>query len=167
MSDLRIESPFPFEKIPLLGEWFEGCRKRMADDFGPQTNQEMVRFVARQILDGTETWSVEIAGDVVGFIYSKRITPILADIYFLFKPEVFGQKTTDVAIRDVFGKLFADGVEKLTTAIFRDNHGVRQLMTRLGMRREGTLIGHTRRDGQLVDLFVLGISKEEFKGCPV
>lgn len=162
---LRVYSPFPVEAIPRIGFWFERIMKRVADDYGPQNVTDMVQAISQQIENGVETWAVERDGELGGFISIQRRTPILAEVNCIFKPEFFCRPTADDAIRRVFRQVFDSGILKITGNIFKDNLGVKDLGVRVGLKREGLLKKHTMRDGKLVDVMVLGITKEEFNLC--
>lgn len=161
-EDIEVKSPFPLDQIPRLAFWFEEFRHRVADDFGPRTQEAMLEQTEQQIAAGMQTWAVTRYGEMGGYISATRQTPILADVHCIFKPSFFGRAITDRSIKTVYEQLFHDGIEKITSSVFADNKGIRALAKRIGMREEGRLVAHTRRDGKPVDVIVLGITKQEF-----
>ena len=61
--------------------------------------------------------------------------------------------------------MFADaGIGKLEFQALAGNLAVGSLVCNLGARREGTLIGHTLSGGKPKDVWLYGLSREQFMG---
>src|SRR5579872_629050 len=161
---VEVIEPFPLHAVPRVWEWVREFRDRVADDFAPSTLAEFVSQWEAQDAAGRRTWAVLRDGELGGVITSNRLSPIVADAHCVFKREFWGRDTTAEALRHVFAAIFAQGVEKITSLAFRDNHALFGLVARLGFEREGTLRQHTRRRGELVDMVIVGLRRERFNG---
>ena len=93
---------------------------------------------------------------------SSRINPVCVDAHCVFKRSFWGHATTVEALRQVFDEIFSSGVIKITATAFADNHALLGLVRKLGFQREGVLRQQTRRAGELIDVVVIGLTREGF-----
>jgi len=161
--DLQLVSPFPAHAIPWAWVWTTEFRHRVADDFAPTTIDGFVEHWERADRAGRKTWAVIRKGEIGGVIMAQKISPVVSDIHATFAKRFWGHETTLRAVRGVAGQLFAEGVIKLMTIAFADNHAVRGLWRSLGGSVEGRLVSHTIRGGKVVDAVILGLPKEDLK----
>ena len=139
LQPLRIVEPFPLADLPRLWVWMEQFKHQIFDDFGPLNQDEFVDLYMERLGGGDRTFAV-YRGDVIGgFVSITAPDPCgVAESHCVFRKEFFGHQTTVPALKEVFGIVFADGVSKLATAIFSDNHAVAGLAKALGFQLEGT-----------------------------
>lgn len=160
---VTIAEPFPEHALPRLWKWAEDSRHQMADEFSPKTLDEFVTHWERLVHSGHRSWAVFADGELGGALTSRRLNPMLADIHAVFKRTLWGRGVAVEAFRLVLSELFNDGVLKISSACFADNHAVLGLVGKLGFEREARLRKHTFRDGKLVDMAVVGLTAERFK----
>jgi RimJ/RimL family protein N-acetyltransferase len=138
-------------------------RTRVADDFSPQTLEEYVESQSRRMHPGLN-WGVYRGDDLGGAIWFEQGSPVSGIIHTVFRKDFWGHETTYPALNAAVEEIFGAGVDKLLAMSFADNHSVRGMAKRFGMAQEGLLRSMTRRRGQLVDMVVYGLTKEEFYG---
>lgn len=160
---VTIETPFPLYALPRVWKWTEESRRQVADDYAPHSLDEFIDRWERQARAGQRSWSVWRDNELGGVVTSSKLNPILADVHCIFKRAFWGHDTTAQASRLAFAEIFEDGVQKITTICFFDNHALLGLVRKLGFEREGLLRKNTLRDGQLVDQVVIGLTKERFE----
>lgn len=164
LRELRLESPFPAYAVPRAWVWIEEFRHRVADDFAPNTLDEFIAQWRAGAAVGTKSWAVIRDDEIGGVITARRLSPIVADAHCIFARRFWGRETTLASLRLVFDELYRDGVEKIISLVFKDNHGVIGIIKALGGTVEGRLARHTLRGGKRVDMVPIGILKEAFYG---
>jgi RimJ/RimL family protein N-acetyltransferase len=160
---VTIASPFPRYALPRLWRWADASWRQVADDFAPRTLDEFVSYWETKECAGMRSWEVIRDGEMGGVVTSLRLNPVLADAHCIFKKSFWGHETTAEALRLVFEQLFADGVLKIETKCFHDNHALLGLVGKLGFEREGTRKQSTLRGGKLVDRAAVGLTKENWE----
>lgn len=166
--DIRIESPFPFESIPRLYRWIETFRDRVADDFAPNTLGEFVILMADR-LESHKSWAIYRDEELGGLITFERLNPWLGTAHVLLKPEFQAKRTKGEqlavkACRQAVTEMFQEGIGKLSFYPFAGNLAIGSLLINIGAKREGTLEAHTLSNGKPVDIWMYGLTKENFKG---
>jgi RimJ/RimL family protein N-acetyltransferase len=73
-----------------------------------------------------------------------------------------GRRAEALTIAMAFGEF---GAHRVYGRIPADNEAAKRVVTSLGWRHEGTMRGHLRRDGDLVDCEVWGVLPEEFRAA--
>lgn len=162
--DLEVEEPFPAWMWPQVWTWTRPFRDRIADDFGAKTLDEFVLHaaaVARQ----ARTFAVKRDGEIGGLVTVQTVSPVLATSHVLFRKSFWGRDTTVSAIQQAYAKAFESGIERIESFVFRDNSSIRQIARLVGAREEGILRRRTQRNGELVDMVVLGLLKGDFEQC--
>jgi len=159
--DLVCRSPFPEYAWPRVWQWIQPFIGRVSDDFSPATQDAFVEgHLAR--LHSAETWGVWRGDDLGGLIWIEMLNPVLAQTHVIFKKEFWGRATTETAIRDVYGKVFEAGVQKITSYVFENNHAILALAKAVGARQEGLLRNQTLQRGVPVNMIAIGLLKEDF-----
>ena len=161
--EIAVRPEFPICALPRLWKWAQDCRHQFADDFSPKTLDEFVAHWNRLVQSGHRSWGVFADGELGGALTSNRINPIRADIHALFRRALWGRGIAAEAFRAVLTELFDDGVLKISSACFADNHSVLGLVGKLGFEREAKLRAHTLRDGKPADQVLVGLTAERFK----
>ncbi|HNY39489.1 MAG TPA: GNAT family protein [Bryobacteraceae bacterium] len=165
MPEISVEKPFPEYALPRVWEWIQEFRNRVCDDFAPADLDGFLADYHAKAAAGVETWGVVRDGELGGLISFQRLSPVLGTSHLLFKRSFWGQDTTIPAVRMVYEQAFGTGVSKIMSLVFRDNRAVISFAQKLGAHREGTFYRHTQRNGKLVDMVALGLSKEDFEKC--
>jgi RimJ/RimL family protein N-acetyltransferase len=160
---VKVAAPFPVHALPRLWQWAEDSRRQVADEFAPKTLDQFVEDWERATHGGQWSWGVWRDGDLGGAIWSRRLSPVMADSHCIFKRAFWGSGTTAEALRLAYADIFADDqVQKIAIVCFADNHALLGLVRKLGFEREGILRKSTLREGKLVDQAVIGLTKERF-----
>lgn len=137
-------------------------RHRVADDFAPQTLGE---FVAAWGQRKQQTWGVDRDGELGGLVTFEAWNPVSGTIHAMFKRSFWGQGIARDAISQVLAGIFERGYQKIVGLPYNDNDAILSLLKGIGFKREGVLRGQTKRDGVLVDLAVIGLTKEGFENA--
>jgi len=160
---LSLVSPFPERETPRIWRWIEQFRSKVADDYSPKTLDAFVKEWQDDHKRGTRSWGVVRDGELGGVVKSILLGPGIADLHAIFKREFWGHKTTLAALRMVCEELFEPPeMRKLLVNAFHDNRPSISMACALGGLREGTLRGHTMRDGVPIDVVLIGIHREGF-----
>lgn len=161
-SALEVVEPFPGYALPRLWTWLQASRRMSADEFSAATLDQYVDDWDRRERAGMRSWGVWRNGELGGAVTSMRFNPVLADFHCLFHRSFWGHETTAAALRFVFAQLFADEVRKIATFCYADNHALLGLVRKLGFEREGTVREYALRDGQMVDMAIIGLTRHRF-----
>jgi len=162
--EIEVTSPFPFEALPRVWRWIEPFKEKLSDDFSPKDESSFLAFMAKK-WQQQKTWAVRGDGELGGLIQFERLTPWLGTAHFLLKPEFQRKGLSIKAARIAAAAIFEnEGVGKLTFNPFAGNLAIGSLLINLGSKREGTLQGHTTRDGKPIDMWLYGLTKEAFQG---
>jgi len=158
---VRVESPFPVFALPRVWSWMEGFRDRVADDYGPKTLEEFVEDWRSEV--HRKTWGVWRGPELGGLIIWQP-WPVggIGETHAVFKKSFWGRATTRTALALVYAELFGSGVRKVMGFPFERNHATLALARSIGFHREGTLRQQTLKNGQPVDVAVLGLLKDDF-----
>jgi RimJ/RimL family protein N-acetyltransferase len=160
--DLSVSSPFPFEALPRVWGWIANLRDRISDDFSPQTQGEFVESMAA----GWErwlTWAIRGDSELGGLVTFERFNAWIGTAHIALKPDFQGKGMAMPALRTTFAAMFATGIGKLIFYPFEGNLAVGSLLVNLGAKREGCLKGQTLRGGKPIDVWVYGLSKQQFE----
>lgn len=160
---IELVSPFPVYHVPRIWGWVQTFRDKVADDYAPKTIHDFVEDFRRKELNGQRSWAVIRDGEMGGVIQSEAISPGVRSIHAMFKREFWGHATTLPALRQACDQIFANDVRKLVALIFVDNGASINIAMSLGGVREGTLRAETIRNGEPVDVAIVGIHREAFK----
>jgi RimJ/RimL family protein N-acetyltransferase len=136
---------------PLAWAWLRGFWNQVADDFSCQTEADYIKgqLVASHCIHR----GVYRDGELGGLLTGVPITPYLVQAHITFKKSFWGRDTTIPALRMGCRVLFDEyHFGKIWTTVFADNHLVIGTLKRLGATWEGTLIAHTVRNGQPIDM---------------
>jgi RimJ/RimL family protein N-acetyltransferase len=160
--DLKVTDPFPFESLPRVWRWIEPFREKVADDFAPQDMESFLSFMGGK-WEQMRSWAVYGDGELGGLILFERLSKWLGTAHILLKPDFHGRGLAVKACRSAFAEMFQEpGIGKLEFRVLAGNLAVGSLACNLGGKREGTLIGHTLSGGKPRDVWLYGLSKEEF-----
>lgn len=157
---VEIHSPFPDYALPRAWGWLEKVRNRVADDYGPKTVDQ---WVDQEIGAEGKTWGVWRDGELGGMLSFRQLSPWLGVGHCTFRKDFWGRATTRPAVEQALKEIFDSGIGKLTFAVFSDNAAIRSLLSEFGASSEGTLRGHTMRQGKPVDMTMLAIFADKFK----
>ncbi len=135
---MTVSSPFPPHAWPLVWQWIQGFRDRVADDFGPQTIDEFVAAMLARVVP-EESFAVYRDGELGGLIWLQRLSPVLAHSHMVFRRSFWGREITHTTVYQVFAQAFDAGIQKIESEAFQDNHAIRSLARR--HRR------HEKKDG--------------------
>ena len=159
---VTIERPFPAYALPRVWGWTVESRRQVADDFAVSTLEAFVNEWEAADAAGRSTWGVWRDKELGGVVTSAHINPMCVDAHCVFKRSFWGHDTTVEALRLVFEEIFAEGVVKITATAFHDNHALLGLVRKLGFQKEGVLRQQTRRNGEMVDVVLIGLTKAAF-----
>lgn len=162
--NIEVTSPFPFEALPRIWRWAESFRDKIADDFGPKTLDEFMRFAAAR-WNQQKTWAISIDGELGGMIAFERLNPWLGTAHWLFKPDFQSKGVGLKASRIAVAEMFAEGIHKLCVYPLAGNHGMFSLLSQLGAKREAVLTGQTLCNGKPTDVWVYALTKEAFEAA--
>lgn len=145
------------------------CLKNLSEEEGERYIQNLIAqnelFIWNCILKGSDVRA--------GFIYLSNVTKHSASIAGVMdkvaikkisreeRKEKFDM--TDDAIRSLIHICFQNGFQRIEADATADNREAIRLHQRLGFVREGVLRKAVNIDGQLKDLILVSILKEEFK----
>lgn len=160
---LEIDSPFPRAALPRVWNWVETFRGRFADDFFAKDIDTFVDDWIEKERGGRRSWGVRRQGILGGVITSERTHPTVADFHCIFAADFWGRDTVVPALGQVCDEIFQDeAIDKLSTVAFARNMSLAGMIRHFGVTREGLLHGHTRQNGKLVDLQILGLQRSRF-----
>lgn len=168
MADLHnviVSSPFPVFHLPRVWVWTQEFRSRVADDFGPQSLDELMAQYQARIAAGLQSWSVHRDGELGGIVTFEPTSPVCGAAHCIFKKSFWGHETTVEAMRQVFEQVFDSGIEKILSLAFADNVQLLYAVRLLGFQKEGVLRKQTLRGGELVDMMALGCTREDFQAA--
>jgi RimJ/RimL family protein N-acetyltransferase len=94
----------------------------------------------------------------------ERLTPHLGTAHIVVKHDFHGKGVAVRAARIAVSEMFALGIGKLALYPLEGNLALGSLHANLGAKREGCLKGHTLRGGKPIDVWVYGLSREQFEG---
>jgi RimJ/RimL family protein N-acetyltransferase len=155
-SDVVLKPSLDREWWPLMWRWLMEDPTMNADEFGPQSEAEYI--AQREAMRGREQlWGVIADERPAGFIQYQPISPMLGSMHVCFTRAVRGHGVATTAMCRVRDELIANGVRKLTIAIFSDNAPALALCRRFGAIHEGLLRHHTRTNGRLRDVRLMAI----------
>jgi RimJ/RimL family protein N-acetyltransferase len=144
----------------------DAFRGRVTDDFSSQTIDEFVPEMI-ELASRVETygvWRGEGSDEELGgMVWIERASPYLAIAHLLFKRSFWGRETTQASLWQIFDRVFASGIGKITSSVFADNYQVLSLVKALGAKEEGRLREHTLRyGGKPADSIPVGLLKRDF-----
>lgn len=166
LTEVVAREPFPDWALPVLWLWIEAVRRRVADDYGPKSFDEFLAdWEARR--GSRRTWGVWRDRQLGGMVSIEPVNPDVVVTHAIFKRDFWGRQTTMPALSQVYTEVFRQGVNKITSMIFADNYEIRALALALGAveetDRRHPLKAATRRAGELVDMRVISLFREDFK----
>lgn len=161
-SEIVLESPFPIYAVPRIWQWVESFRDKVFDDYGPQTQREFVDQWIKAERNGRRSWSVSKRNELGGVITVSNLSPVVAEMHCVFRKEFWGHENTVPALEAVADLLLAEGIEKVTSCVTADNHGLLALLRKIGGVREGVLKDQQRRGGKPADLVIIAVHKEAY-----
>jgi RimJ/RimL family protein N-acetyltransferase len=160
---VTIERPFPTYALPRVWGWTVESRRQVADDFAVKTLDEFVNQWEAAERAGRSSWGVWRDKELGGAVTSARVNPMCVDAHCVFKRSFWGHAVTVEALRLVFEEIFSNGeTQKIMATAFRDNHALLGLVRKLGFQKEGVLRQQTRRNGEMVDVVLIGLTAEGF-----
>jgi RimJ/RimL family protein N-acetyltransferase len=162
--ELTVTNPFPFEALPRVWAWIAPFRERICDDFSPQTQDAFVAGMAAKWQGYAATWAIRAGGELGGLVTFERLTPHLGTAHIVVKHDFHGKGVAVRAARIAVSEMFALGIGKLALYPLEGNLALGSLHANLGAKREGCLKGHTLRGGKPIDVWVYGLSREQFEG---
>lgn len=165
---IEARSPFPKWALPEVWQWIESFRDRVMDDYSPQTLEDFLAdWETRETM--RKSWAVYRDDELGGLVVIEPVNPVWVNSHVLFKRSFWGRKVTLPALRAVYREVFDSGVQRISAAIFADNHQMRNLALDLGAveetRRSQPMRNCTRRDGELVAMRIIALFPEEFEKC--
>lgn len=161
---LEIEEPFPAELLPSVWAWADPVMHRIADDWSPKDVYGFVEHYKARQRAGMRSFVVRRGGEAGGIVAAERMNPITWVTHVIFKRSFWGPGNTVDGCSMVYRRLFEEGAQKIISFAFADNSQVVNLARKLGGDKEGVIRQATLRGGKLVDLMILGVTKEEFYG---
>lgn len=140
-----------------------GFKSKVSDDFGPQTLDAFVDLMtAKWEQPGYQTWSISADGELGGLVSFERLSPWLGTAHLLLKPGFHGKGVALEACRMAAAEIFRTGIGKLAFYPMAGNLAIGSLIVNLGGQREGCLKGHTLIGGKPADVWMYGLTKEDF-----
>jgi RimJ/RimL family protein N-acetyltransferase len=104
----------------------------------------------------------EPAGFTALYGIGRQASPELGIL--IGQPELWGKGVGTEAQRLTIALAFDElGAHRVTELILAGNGAARKVVERLGFVLEGTMRGHVRRGGELLDVAVYGLAPEDFK----
>ena len=142
--------------------WMQEFRHRITDDFGPKTMEGFVGF-SIDVQARARTFGVWRGEELGGLLVIERQSPVLAVSQLLFKRSFWGRETTVTAAVEVYARMFRDGVRKIASVVFSDNHAMRDMARLGGAEEEGLFRDHTMRGGKAASVIALGMTRADFE----
>ena len=124
-------------------------------------------WVAESVLIDWETklrWAIEYGGSVVGAI-GLNVNPVagIGEIHYSIARRLWNQGLATEASLVVIDWGFRERrLERIWTTVDTENLGSARVLEKLGMRREGVLRKSTLTHGELRDMVVYGLLREEW-----
>jgi RimJ/RimL family protein N-acetyltransferase len=160
VAEIRVTSPFPQHSLPLVWQWAQSFRDRVADDFAPKTLDEwMLAEFHRPAAH--RTWAVHRGDELGGFVVCEPWNPVCVSMHVVFKKSFWGRGTTERALRQIITQVF-DKHRTIIAVIFADNHGMRSLLRRLGGHELKGQLFATQRGGQIAGSIVAQLRQEDY-----
>jgi RimJ/RimL family protein N-acetyltransferase len=159
-GDVEVREPFPEWAWPEVWAWIAALRHKLIDDFGPQTMDAWMEFVAENV-PRQRTWGVWMGGELGGVITFDKGSPMAGAVHLYFKRSMWG-KAPMPAMRRVLSIIFDTPTTKILTSVFEDNHAARGMFRKLGFENEGLFRSQTVRGGKPVAMVAVGLTKEDF-----
>jgi hypothetical protein len=113
--------------------------------------------------EGQLSFAVYRGGELGGLVWFELGNGVSAVVHVIFKPEFWGSATTMPALTQAADRYFETG-HKLNSVFFPSNKAVRSVVKKFGFRYEGRVRDATLRNGELADLELWGLKREEFYG---
>jgi RimJ/RimL family protein N-acetyltransferase len=159
---IALVSPFPATEYRKAWRWLREFPERNFDDTGPRTYEQFVADMEKRAEFGERTWGAVRDGTLCGIIGYRPITHRYGSFHGICFPQsAWGRDTTMTAVRLVLKELFAAGIEKVSASFFSDNTKIYRFFMDLGAREEGFLEKQTERNGELIDMRLLALFKED------
>lgn len=161
VPSVLVECPFPDDLLPLAWEWINEYPERNMDDYSPRDLRAFEAEIQARHASGELTWIVYKNNVPCGFVGYKPWSPTHGVFHGIcFTQSAWGRETTATAVKMVLGQLFDFGVQKVSAFYFADNPKIDRFLRDLGGQQEGYLVNQALRGGQLVDMIVLALFKE-------
>lgn len=147
----------------MLWRWLNDFRNSSIDDSGPQTFDDLARFVEMKLESNHEVVEVQWDDSPVGVVSYQQLT--FTDGHFrgiCFAREVHGKGIPQDAVAQFLDGKFASGTQRVLAEHDADNTVIRTFLEGFGAKYLGKFIRDTRRNGQLVPCRRIAIEKNDF-----
>lgn len=152
--------PFQPTWIPLAWEWLNQDPSANFDDYGPKTVEEFADDLLRRHQAGQILVGVLKGNSPVGIMGFQPVTERLGHFAGIcFAKHAQGKGVGTIAVGLMLLALWKEGFEKVEAMFFADNERVAGLFRKLGAHDEGLLFEHALRNGQPVDVKLMGFVK--------
>ncbi len=175
MPDEVSLRPFRAEDAPAVIEWFENrdATGDLMDEPRDSFSDEDARAWVERAMDESgndRKWAIEVSGvdEPVGFtaLYgvNSSTPPELGCVLGAnaARGRGVGREAERLTIARAFDEFDA---HKVYGRIPATNEGAKKAVISLGWKHEGTLRGHIRRGGELVDCEMWGVLPDEFRAA--
>ncbi len=163
--EISLVSPFPIAWLPNAWKWINEYPSRNLDDYGPHTFAEFEADMYNRRESGELTWCVCKNAWPCGIIGYKPWTRTHGVFHGIcFTQAAWGRETTMTAVRMVLDQLFDSAVEKVAAFHFADNQKINRFLRDLGAVQEGYLEKQALRNGELIDMVLLALFRDQKQG---
>ena len=133
------------------------------NDSSPRTALEWNNELQRRQDAGEIVYEVLYGGNPVGIVGVAQATPEVAAFHGIaFLSEMHGSGVPLEAVRRVIDRIFSyTSASKISATYHADNPRIRRFLQKLGAVDEGYLRQHIKRNGQMIDLFMIAIFKPQ------
>lgn len=161
---VELVHPFPFEALPRVWQWIESFREQVGDDFAPRSEKQFIDTMWAK-WPRLKTWGILGDGELGGLILFEKLSPWLGTAHIVLKKVFQGKGVAVKACRWAVGQMFQEDPElgKLQFDVLTRNVAVGSLLINLGATREGTLVNHSLREGQPIDVYLYGLTRVRFE----
>jgi diamine N-acetyltransferase len=161
--------PIERKDLPDIRAWKNDpiVRRWVMDGTRIFSDEEIERWLdrAEAALDRDRRWIVEESGRPLGFVGIYQIDPVSrhAEFGIMLGPEGrgrgVGKVATKLALEEAFSVL---NLHRLYLHVLADHQAAQALYRQCGFREEGVLKDHNFKEGQYVDVVIMGLLASDY-----
>ncbi|MGH9468018.1 MAG: GNAT family N-acetyltransferase [Terriglobales bacterium] len=160
-----LTAPIPREHLSTtMWDWFQAYWRLMVNDPMPQTRNGIAALIESNVAKGGKSYFARDDNkQPVGAVWGRASEDNIHIAHFVFAPHQLRREAKLAITKAALRQYFAAGARKLVWGVYPENRSCLTFLELLGAHVEGTLRQETRRDGQLMDVVLLGLFPEELR----